>query len=132
MPPLKNPKHEAFAKEYSRQILDPNESPSAMKTHQKVYGSTYQNANDHAHRVAGISGVQNRMVEHLENAGLSDEILSELLDGFIKEKGNVGLGALRTALELKGYLKSNQTNVINATVNLDQDTIRDLLALRAG
>ena len=69
MPPLKNPKHEAFAQEYSRQIIDPKVNPSGIKSYQASSGSDWDNAHSHAHRVVANGGVQRRMGELLEDAG---------------------------------------------------------------
>ena len=80
MPPLKNAKHEAFAQEYSRHIIDPNENPSAMNTHRKVYSSSMQNANDNAWRITGNEGVQTRMGEILERVGFGKIVRAKLLE----------------------------------------------------
>lgn len=109
LPPLENLKHEKFARVY----------PEVM-TASGAYKSAYPNV---APQTAETSGpellrnpqVKNRIVEILEQkCGLTDNYIGERLFDHVSNQGDGHLShkALRTVLELKGYLNKEQSQAI--------------------
>ena len=127
MPPLKNIKHEAFARDVVTSVLNPESKPSLTKSYQTVYSSGFDAADDHAYRLAGYGGMIQRLHELLDEAGATNGWISTRLhDLGISENGMIALGAIKEINRVRG-LTDQQNTFVNNQVFVDESSKRDLL-----
>lgn len=104
MPPLKNIKHEKFA----RAVI---EKPTYTEAYKEVYDPsntrlTHPNsAKDHASRLVAQGSVKNRVVELLNKQGLNLERFNEKMGQLLEGKSeDVQFKSMRLGYELHGVL----------------------------
>jgi len=112
MPPLENLKHETFARTYPEVL-------NATKAYQLSYpDSKQESAEANGPRLIGNDRVKNRIVEIMEQkAGLTDDYISgKIREHVDHDDGNLSHKAVRTILELKGYLNKDQQGSIASVI----------------
>lgn len=121
MPPLKNKKHEQFV----RNVLM---SPSVTQAYQKTFNTNYDNAHAHSHRLAANGGVQNRLLEVLNEAGLDEIRIKDKLDQLLEaKKESVQLGTLRTILEVRKDIETSSK--LGLQINIDTEKREKIISL---
>lgn len=121
MPPLKNPKHEAFARKYTRRLIDPEKTPSAIKVYQEVYSVDEKAGHSHAHRVVANGGVQRRMGELLEEIGAGRGPRSQWLNDLAHSDDEwMRLASIKEMNRADGLTdQPNQTVLVNSNDRKD-------------
>lgn len=113
VPPLKNKKHEQFV----RNVLI---KPSATQAYQETFKCSYDNARAHSHRLVANGGVQNRLLEVLNEAGLDEIRIKDKFDQLLEaKKESVQLGTLRTILEVRKDIETSSK--LGLQVNIDTE-----------